>query len=135
MSIDGRVLFKAKVTASETYNTALEHHLTDRLGVRFTERPNPDPRKRPVREIVGVDPALNERWSARRKVIVVRQGELATRFQQASTCTPGSSLTTWTLSQTALTKPSRDSMRTKCGLSQLRSPLCHSSDGARHSVD
>ena len=76
------MLFKAKVTASETYNTALEHHLTDRLGVRFAERPNPDPRKRPVREIVGVDPALNERWSARRKVIVVRQGELATRFQQ-----------------------------------------------------
>lgn len=82
LSIDGRVLFKAKVTASETYNTALEHHLTDRLGVRFTERPNPDPRKRPVREIVGVDPALNERWSARRKVILVRQGQLAGRFQQ-----------------------------------------------------
>ena len=82
LSVDGRVLFKAKVTASETYNTALEHHLTDRLGIRFAERPNPDPRKRPVREIVGVDPALNERWSARRKVIVVRQGELAARFQQ-----------------------------------------------------
>jgi conjugative relaxase-like TrwC/TraI family protein len=82
LSIDGRVLFKAKVTASETYNTALEHHLTDRLGVRFAERPNPDPRKRTVREIAGVNPALNERWSARRTVIVVRQGELATRFQQ-----------------------------------------------------
>ena len=82
LSIDGRVLFKAKVTASETYNTALEHHLTGRLGVRFTERPGGDPRKRPVREIVGVDPALNERWSARRKVIVVRQAELAGRFQQ-----------------------------------------------------
>ena len=82
LSIDGRVLFKAKVTASETYNTALEHHLTHRLGVRFAERPRCDPRKRPVREIVGVNPALNERWSARRRVIVVRQGELATRFQQ-----------------------------------------------------
>src|SRR3954453_14736158 len=52
LSIDGRVLFKAKVTASETYNTALEHHLTEMLGVRFTERPGGDPRKRPVREIV-----------------------------------------------------------------------------------
>ncbi|WP_091414938.1 MobF family relaxase [Friedmanniella luteola] len=82
LSIDGRVLFKAKVTASETYNTALEHHLTDRLGVQFGERRGQDPRKRRVREIVGVDPALNERWSARRKVIVVRQGELAGRFQQ-----------------------------------------------------
>ena len=28
--------------------------------------PNPDARKRPVREIVGVDPALNQRWSTRR---------------------------------------------------------------------
>jgi hypothetical protein len=35
LSIDGRVLFKATVAASETYNTALEHHLRDRLGVRF----------------------------------------------------------------------------------------------------
>ena len=33
------------------------------LGLRFAERPNPDRRKRPVREIVGVDPALNARWS------------------------------------------------------------------------
>ena len=36
--------------------TALEAHLTHRLGVRFAGRPNPDPRKRPIREIVGVDP-------------------------------------------------------------------------------
>ena len=32
LSIDGRVLFKAKVAASETYNTALERHLCDALG-------------------------------------------------------------------------------------------------------
>ena len=59
LSIDGRILFKATVAASETYNTALEHHLRDSLGLRFAERPNQDPRKRPVREIVGVHPALN----------------------------------------------------------------------------
>ncbi len=35
LSIDGRVLFKANVAASETYNTALEQHLRDTLGVRF----------------------------------------------------------------------------------------------------
>jgi hypothetical protein len=63
LSIDGRVLFKATVAASETYNSALEHHLRDRLGVRFADRPDMDPRKPPVREIVGVDPALNQRWS------------------------------------------------------------------------
>ena len=82
LSIDGRVLFKATVAASETYNTALEHHLRHRLGVRFADRPDTDPRKAPVREIVGVDPALNQRWSTRRVLIKERQGELASRFQR-----------------------------------------------------
>ena len=66
LSIDGRVLFKANVAASETYNTALEQHLRETLGVRFAERPGTDPAKRPIREIVGVDPRLNQRWSTRR---------------------------------------------------------------------
>jgi TrwC relaxase len=69
LSIDGRVLFKAVVAASETYNTALEHHLRDLLGVRFSERSDLDPRKPAVREIVGVDPELIVRWSARRQDI------------------------------------------------------------------
>ena len=82
LSIDGRVLFKATVAASETYNTALEHHLRDRLGVRFADRPDAAPGKRPVREIVGVEPGLNQRWSARRTLIKNRQGELAAQFQR-----------------------------------------------------
>jgi conjugative relaxase-like TrwC/TraI family protein len=82
LSIDGRVLFKANVAASETYNTALEHHLRDTLGVRFAERPGTDPTKRPIREIVGVDPRLNQRWSTRRAHINTRRGELAIQFQQ-----------------------------------------------------
>jgi conjugative relaxase-like TrwC/TraI family protein len=81
LSIDGRVLFKATVAASETYNTALEQHLRDTLCVRFAERADTDPGKRPVREIVGVDPALNQRWSTRRVLIKDRQGELAGQFQ------------------------------------------------------
>jgi conjugative relaxase-like TrwC/TraI family protein len=81
LSIDGRILFKATVAASETYNTALENHLRGSLGVRFAERPNPEPRLRPVREIVGVDPALNARWSTRRAAIEIRRGELAADFQ------------------------------------------------------
>ena len=60
LSIDGRILFKAKVTASETYNTALEKHLRTRLGLVFAERPGTERGKRPVREVVGVDPALNQ---------------------------------------------------------------------------
>jgi len=82
LSIDGRVLFKANVAASETYNTALEQHLRDTLGVRFAERPGSDPAKRPIREIVGVDPRLNQRWSTRRAHIEVRRGELAIQFQK-----------------------------------------------------
>ena len=81
LSIDGRVLFKAKVAASETYNTSLEQHLRDALGVRFAARPGSDPSKRPIREIVGVNPRLNQRWSTRRAHINVRRGELAIRFQ------------------------------------------------------
>jgi hypothetical protein len=76
------VIFKAKVAASETYNTALEQHLRDALGVHFAERPDTDPSKRPIREIVGVDPRLNERWSTRRAHINLRRGELAIQFQK-----------------------------------------------------
>ncbi len=81
LSIDGRVLFKANVAASETYNTALEQHLREALGVQFAERPGTDPAKRPIREIVGVDPRLNQRWSTRRIHIEARRGELAIQFQ------------------------------------------------------
>ncbi len=42
LSIDGRVLFKATVAASETCNTALEHDLRIRLGVRFADRHDTD---------------------------------------------------------------------------------------------
>ena len=81
LSIDGRILFKANVTASETYNTALEKHLRTRLGLVFAERAGTDRGKRPVREVVGVDPRLNPRWSTRRASIEARRAELAAAFQ------------------------------------------------------
>jgi hypothetical protein len=68
---------KANVAASETYNTALEQHLRETLGVRFAERPGTDPAERPIREILDVDPRLNKRWSTRRAHIEARRGELA----------------------------------------------------------
>ena len=47
LAIDGRVLFKANVTASETYNTALEKHLRTRLGapspLDWSSRSDPAP--------------------------------------------------------------------------------------------
>ena len=81
LAIDGRVLFKATVAASETYNTALEGHLQRLVGVSFEARPSLDASKRQVREIVGVEPALLRRWSTRRISINARRGELAAQFQ------------------------------------------------------
>ncbi len=81
LAIDGRVLFNAAVTASETYNTAIEKHLKTRLGLTFAEREGSDRGKHPIREVVGVDPRLNQRWSTRRVSIEARRSELATAFQ------------------------------------------------------
>ena len=75
LSIDGRVLFKANVAASETYNTALEQHLRESLGVRFAERPGTDPgkaadprdrRRRPATEPALVDPPRPHQHPPRR---------------------------------------------------------------------
>jgi hypothetical protein len=52
------------------------------VQMRFAERPGTDPAKRPIREIVGVDPRLNRRWSTRRAHIEARRGELAIQFQK-----------------------------------------------------
>lgn len=81
LAIDGRVLFKATVTASEVYNTALERHLAETVGVTFGARPGTDPTKRPIREIQGVPLALLEVWSKRRQAVEDRRAELAADFQ------------------------------------------------------
>lgn len=83
LALDGRVLHKAVVAASERYNTRVEAHLRDTLGLRFAERPSSDVRKRSVREIVGIEARLLSRWSARRAAIDSRRAELATDFQAA----------------------------------------------------
>jgi DNA primase catalytic core len=81
LALDGRVIFKAAVSASEHYNTRLEAELVDRLGVAFEERLDADPGKQPVREIVGVDARLTAFWSQRRAAIDTRRANLAARFQ------------------------------------------------------
>jgi conjugative relaxase-like TrwC/TraI family protein len=89
LSIYGKVLHEHVVAASETYNTALERHLVETLGVTFVERPGVSTgsttgnRKRPAREIEGVSAELCERWSQRRTSIAVRQRELAREFKRA----------------------------------------------------
>jgi len=81
LALDGRPLHKNVVAASERYNTRLEAHLVDRLGVRFADRPGTDAGKRPVREIVGVDGPLPRFWSSRRTAIDARQAVLSAQFQ------------------------------------------------------
>lgn len=141
-AIDGRVLFKATVAASETYNTALERHLTNALGVRFAERldahdrtartvdqplgqplnqPLNQPRarrKRPVREIVGVDPDVNQRFSKRRVSVEARRSELAKEFQ-ASHGRPPTPVETLQLAQQA-TLETRDAKHEPRSLSEQR---------------
>jgi len=100
LALDGRVLHKAAVAASERYNTRLEAQLVARLGVRFADRDTGDGGKRVVREIVGVDPALNTAWSSRRAGIEVRRAELVTAFQARHGRAP-SAVETLALSQQA----------------------------------
>jgi conjugative relaxase-like TrwC/TraI family protein len=80
LTLDGRMLFQAKVMASEHYNTHLEAGLVDRLGVTFVDRPAPAGR-RPVREIAGMDAGLLSVWSSRRHAIEHRQRDLAATFR------------------------------------------------------
>jgi hypothetical protein len=70
------------VACSEYYNARCEAHARDDVGVRFAERPNPDPRKRPVREIVGIDPELSRQFSKRRAHVEQRRTTLVADFQR-----------------------------------------------------
>ncbi|WP_433679951.1 MobF family relaxase [Nocardia sp. CA-119907] len=80
-TLDGTAIYKAVVTVSEIYNTRLEHHLEDLVGVEFAERPTTDPSKRPIREIVDIPTPLIHAWSRREAAIKERVGDLAARFQ------------------------------------------------------
>ncbi len=81
LAIDGRPLYAGLTSVSEVYNSSLEAHLVQRLGVRFEEEPHRDPSKRGIREIAGVPAVLREAWSTRRALIVAREADLAVKFQ------------------------------------------------------
>jgi DNA primase catalytic core len=83
LAIDGQPLHKMVVAASEHYNARLEAHAKAIVGVWFAERPNPDPRKRPVREIVGIDAELSKHFSKRRASIEDRRSVLVAEFQHS----------------------------------------------------
>ena len=78
-TLDGSVLYRSVVAASERYNTRVETILRDRLGVSFSPVARTDG-LREVREIDGVSPDLIAGWSQRRSMIETRRTELAAEF-------------------------------------------------------
>lgn len=81
LALDAQPLHHMMVSASELYNTRIEHHVTTRLGLSFAEVAPARRGKRVVREIVGIPPELLTRWSSRRVAIEARTAELAKEFQ------------------------------------------------------
>jgi conjugative relaxase-like TrwC/TraI family protein len=112
-SMDGRMLYRYTVAASELYNTRLEHHLEQALGLQFTDR-TAKRGKRPVREVVGVDLRLADEWSKRGAAIDVE----LTRLTQAFTAAHGREPTTKELLNleqraTLATRPAKPASRSE----------------------
>ncbi len=80
-SLDGRMIYRHNVPASELYNTRLEHHLEQALGVRFVDTAGVDLHKRRVREIDGMPEELMRAWSTRAEAITTRLAQLSSEFQ------------------------------------------------------
>lgn len=81
LALDGQHLYKQNVAASELYNTRIEAHLIDMLGLSFTERGATEHGRRTVREIAAVSADLRKLLSTRRNKIKPRYDELVAGFQ------------------------------------------------------
>ena len=114
LALDGRLLYAAKVAASEHYNTRLEAELVGRLGVEFAERDSGTQGKRPVREIRGVSTTLTRYWSRRRAVIQTRQSQLAAEFQRTFGRPPTAIEALWQADQATLeTRAAKHELRSE----------------------
>lgn len=102
LALDGRLMYAAKVAASEHYNTRIEAELVDRLGVEFAERDDAAPGKLPVREIRGISTTLTRFWSRRRADIKTRQAQLAAEFQKTFGRPPTAVEALWQADQATL---------------------------------
>jgi len=83
LALDGRMIHRYAVAGSEMYNTLLEAEVTARIGARFAERPSEAAGRRPVRELIGVNPELAARWSTRREAITAHREQLVADFRAA----------------------------------------------------
>lgn len=81
LALDGQVIHKINVPASERYNRALEGHL-GQLGYAFADRAGTGlDGKRAIREVVGVPVELIKEMSSRDAAITQKMGELAADFE------------------------------------------------------
>ncbi|MFC8383564.1 MobF family relaxase [Nocardia sp. NPDC057272] len=80
-TIDSKTLYEAVVTASEIFDSRIEHHLETDLDLQFEARPGRTSEQVPIREIVGIPLELIEAWSQRGAAIVARLDKLTAAFQ------------------------------------------------------
>ena len=81
LALDGQVIYKINVPASERYNRALEGHL-GALGYAFADRSGTGlDGKRAIREVVGVPVELIKEMSCRDAAITAKMGELTGVFE------------------------------------------------------
>ncbi|MDE9364026.1 MobF family relaxase [Luteipulveratus sp. YIM 133132] len=84
LAIDGQVLHKAAVAASERYNTLLEGYIAEQCGGwTFTERSAATAGKRVIRELDGVPQDLIDLFSGRRQEITAKVEDLQKDFRAA----------------------------------------------------
>ncbi|MFD4433331.1 MobF family relaxase, partial [Nocardia sp. NPDC058497] len=88
-TLDSRTLYESQVTASEIYDTRIEHYLETALGIRFENRGGRNVHDLPIREIIGVPIDLIEMWSQRRAAISTRLDQLTHAFQTTLGREPG----------------------------------------------
>jgi conjugative relaxase-like TrwC/TraI family protein len=79
-ALDARGLHALAVTASEHYNTRIQTHVADRLGLRFEAR-RVARGKQPVIEVAGISPAVLEHFSRRRAQLEARYDELLADYR------------------------------------------------------
>ncbi|MFD3707429.1 MobF family relaxase [Nocardia sp. NPDC058658] len=80
-TLDSKTLHEAVVTASEIYDSRVEHHLESALGLQFAARADRTPDQVRIREIIGVPLELIQAWSQRGTAITARLDDLTAAFQ------------------------------------------------------
>jgi conjugative relaxase-like TrwC/TraI family protein len=81
-ALDARGLHAMAVTASEHYNTRIQTHVTDRLGLRFEAR-HVARGKQPVIEVAGIPQPVLEHFSRRRAQLEARYDQLLADYRTA----------------------------------------------------